>query len=111
MMTAMRGTTLPAAVSKLCTRFSVSCCMSAESSPRPVSQFSHAAFIAFTLPSMVVEASRAVVPAMFICSWMMWMASVTSANESMDRSAISPLASLTRLASEMRRSISSLVPP
>ena len=41
----------------------------------------------------------------------MWIASTTSANESIDRSAISPFAAFTSFASAMRRSISSLVPP
>ena len=64
-----------------------------------------------TLPSMVVAASLEVVPAMPISSWTVWIASTTSANESMERSAISPLASLTSLACSTRRFISSCVPP
>ena len=61
-ITPTRGITLLAAVSKLSTSWSVSCDMSASESPRPVSQFCHDAFIMFTEPSMVVAASRAVVP-------------------------------------------------
>ena len=62
-ISAARGTTCEAAVSTLVTRLSVSCDMSASESPRPVSQFSHAAFAMLSEPSMVVAASRAVVPA------------------------------------------------
>ena len=59
---AMRGTTLDTTLSKASTRFCVSAAMSASLDARPVSQLSHAALMALTLPSMVVAASRAVVP-------------------------------------------------
>ena len=94
---------------------SISCCVmerrSASGLASAVSQFFQAAFIMFTLPSMVVAASFAVVPVMPIFSCMMWMASVTSANESMLRSAISPLAFLTAFASLIILAISAFVPP
>ena len=77
----------------------------------PVKKLSHAAFAEFTDPSIVDAASFAVVPVIPISSWMIWIASVTSAKESIDRSAISPFASLTLLASAISRSISVFVPP
>ena len=85
--------------------------MSAFSLPSPASQFCHAAFIEFTDPSMVVAASLAVVPLMprLFCTRL--MASVTSANESMERSLPSFITPGSLFASAMSRCISVLVPP
>ena len=85
--------------------------MSAFSLPSPASQFCHAAFIAPTEPSMVLAASSAVVPEMPISFWTRLMASTTSENESMLRSLPSLSTPGSLFASEMRRSISLLVPP
>ena len=85
--------------------------MSALLLPRPASQFCHAAFIEFTDPSMVVAASRAVVPLMPICFWTRLMASTTSLKLSMLRSLPSLSTPGSLLASEMRRCISVFVPP
>ena len=62
-MVATRGTMFLAAVSTDSTRSAVRVCMSALSLPSSVTQFVHAAFAMLTEPSMVVAASRAVVPA------------------------------------------------
>ena len=75
----MRGTTLPAAVATDSTSWSVSAAMSAPSLPRAATQLKNAAFAELTEPSMVVDASLAVVPVMPISSWTRWMASTMSA--------------------------------
>lgn len=106
-MVATRGMTFEAAVSTDSTSSSVSLPISASSLPSSVSQFSHEAFIMLTLPSMVVAASREVVPAMFICSCIVWMANTTLSKDRLDSST----AELTACASLTRRCISSLVPP
>lgn len=107
----MRGMMLPAAITALSTSWSVSAPTSAPSSARPASQFCQDARMLATEPEMVVAASCAVVPVMPISVCTIWMASVMSAKLSMERSAISPWATLTLLASAMSRSISALVPP
>ena len=85
--------------------------MSALSLPSSVTQFCQAAFAMLTLPSMVVAASRAVVPAMPCFCWIRSMAVTMSLKLSMERSDASPMLAAYSLASEMRRCISSFVPP
>ena len=106
-MVATRGTMLEAAVSTDSTSSVVSLPMSASSLPSSVTQFSHAALAMLQEPSMVVAASREVVPAICICSCIVWMASTMLSNERLDSST----AELTACASLTRRCISSLVPP
>ena len=106
-----RGTMFEAAVMAESTSSPVSASMSAESSARPVTQFSQAARVMLMLPSMVVAASRAVVPAMFCFCWTRSIASTMSEKLSMLRSPARPMLLAYSLASEMRRCISSLVPP
>ena len=110
-MTPMRGPMFLMTVPMLVTSWLVSLPMSASFLPSSVSQFCQAAFMLPTEPSMVVEASLAVVPVMPRLFWTSWMACTTSLNLSMLRSPAWPLASRSLLASKMRRSISVLVPP
>ena len=106
-MVATRGTTFDAAVSTDCNSSSVSLPMSASSLPSSVTQFSQAALAMLQEPSMVVAASREVVPAICICSCIVWMANTTLSKDRLDSST----AELTACASLTRRCISSLVPP
>ena len=106
-MVATRGMTFEAAVSTDSTSSSVSLPISAPSLPSSVSQFSQAAFAMLQEPSMVVAASREVVPAICICSCIVWMASTMLSKDRLDSST----AELTACASLTRRCISSLVPP
>ena len=100
------GPTFLATLSTDSMSWSVSAPMSASSRPSPVSQFDHAAFMVFTEPSMVVAASRAVVPVMPMFSCTAWMAVMTSENLLGSRACpVSSDASLTR------RSSSDFVPP
>ena len=73
------GRMLSAAVAALERNVSVSCPRSAFSSAMPVTRFSHAALALLTDPSMVEDASCAVVPVMPISCWTKWMASTISA--------------------------------
>ena len=98
---------LDAAVATESTSSPVSFPMSASSLPSSVSQFSHAALAMLHEPSMVEAASREVVPAICICSCIVWMASTMLSKDRLDSST----APLTACASEIRRCISSLVPP
>ena len=106
-MVARRGTMLDAAVATESTSSPVSLPMSASSLPSSVTQFSQAAFAMLQEPSMVVAASREVVPAICICSCIVWMASTMLSKDRLDSST----AELTACASLTRRCISSLVPP
>ena len=72
------GRILSAAVVTDDKRFPVNCAISALLFPIPVTQFSHAFFAEFTLPSIVVLASSAVVPVIPISVCTTWIASTMS---------------------------------
>ncbi len=113
-MTPMRVTMFEAAVTTESARLPVSPAMSAESSPRPVSQLSHAAFMELTEPSMVVAASRAVVPPTCMLSCMTWIAATMFEKLSELESTVTPSFCWTSVildASEMSLFISDCVPP
>ena len=108
-MTAMRGTMFDAAVVTESTSCVVSFSMSASSLPSSVTQFCQAAFAMLTLPSMVVAASRIVVPPICMDSCMTWIAATTLSKLIEVPSTVTPSFSCTSVsfdASLMRRCIS-----
>ena len=84
------GTMLDAAITAESTSWPVRAEMSAVSLPSPTSQLSHAAFMAETEPSMVVEASRAVVPPICMDSCMTWMAATMLSKLMEEESTVTP---------------------
>ena len=105
----MRGATFLTTVVKLVTSWPLRADMSTSLRPRPVSQFCQADFMLATEPSMVVEASLAVVPVMPRFCWTRWMAWTTSLKLLMSN--FLPMAWGSSSASLSRRSSSLLVPP
>ena len=86
--------------------------MSASSLPSSVSQLLQAALALLTEPSIVVEASKAVVPVMPISVWTRWIASIIlSKGTSLTVSAVTFIESPSTPVSLMRRAISACVPP
>ena len=84
------GTTFEAATTAESTSWPVRADMSAVSLPSPTSQLSQAAFMAETEPSIVVEASRAVVPPICIDSCMTWMAATMLSKLMDEESTVTP---------------------
>ena len=108
---AAAGTTLPSTVSTDSPKSPIAVrTFSRVPPPIVVARFCQAALAIEVLPSIVVAASFAVVPAICCFSWIDWIASIWSAKESMVRSELSPMLARYSLASLIRRSISSRLP-
>ena len=107
----MAGSRLSKAISALSTTSSSSAPMSASGLANPATRLVHAPFTIFREPSIVLDASLDVVPAMFCFCWIRSMAVTISAKLSIDRSAACPVAFPYSFASLIRRSISVFVPP
>ena len=109
---AAAGTTFPSTVSTDSPKSPIAVrTFSSVPPPIVVARFCQAALAIEVDPSMVVAASLAVVPAICCFSWIDWIASIWSAKESIVRSELCPILARYSLASLIRRSISSLVPP